>query len=89
MTIKNIKKVCSELRSVCTASDPRLSSVCVEVVLNIKTGELTTSQHSDSNSYTPLDDDEIYVATYRMAKTMKEIREDVDFALYLYETDRR
>ena len=88
MAIKNIKKVCSELRNVCTASDPRLSSVFVQVVLNIETGELTTHQHSDFNSYTPLDDGEIPVATYGTAKTMKEIREDVDFALYLYENDR-
>ena len=81
MTIKNIKKVCSTLRNTCTASDPRLSSVFVEVILNINTGKLDTYEHCDAYSRVELADDEIHVNTYGYAASMKTIREDAEEAI--------
>lgn len=86
MTIKNIKKVCSTLRNTCTASDPRLSSVFVEVILNTKTGELAMYEHCDAYSRVELDDDEIHVNAYGYAASMKTIREDAEEALGWYNT---
>ena len=81
MTIKNIKKVCSTIRRTCTASDHRLSSVFVEVILNTETGELSMYEHCDAYSRVELDDDEIHVNTYGYAVSMKTIREDAEEAL--------
>ncbi len=81
MTIKNIKKVCSTLRNTCTASDPRLSSVFVEVILNTETCELYMYEHCDAYSRVELDDDEIHVNSYGYAASMKTIREDAKEAL--------
>ena len=81
MTIKNIKKVCSTLRNTCTASDPRLSSVFIEVILNVETGKLSMYEHCDAYSRVELDDDEIHVNTYGYAASMKTIREDAKEAL--------
>ena len=84
MTIKNIKKVCSTLRNTCTASDPRLSSVFVEVILNTETGELHMYEHCDAYSREELDDDEIHVNSYGYAASMKTIRKDAEEALGWY-----
>ena len=81
MTIKNIKKVCSTLRNTCTASDPRLSSVFVEVILNTEACELNMYEHCDAYSRVELDDDEIHVNTYGYAASMKTIRRDAEEAL--------
>ena len=86
MTIKNIKKVCSTLRNTCTASDPRLSSVFVEVILNVKTGELAMYEHCDAYSRVELDDDEVRVNSYGYAASMKTIRKDAAKALGRYNT---
>ena len=84
MTIKNIKRVCSTLRNTCTASDPRLSSVFVEVIMDTTTGELETFEHSDAYSRMVLPDYKIHVATYGYAAKMKIIREDAETALRSY-----
>ena len=84
MTIKNIKNVCSILRSTCTAEDPRLSSVFVEVTMYVETGELETYEHTDAHSRIELDEGEIHVATYGYAAKMATIREDAERALREY-----
>ena len=86
MTIKNIKKVCSTLRNTCTASDPRLSSVFVEVILNVETCELYMYEHCDAYSRVELADDEIHVNTYGYTASMKKIRRDAEEALGWYNT---
>lgn len=84
MTIRNIKKVCSTLRNTCTASDPRLSSVFVEVIMDIETGELETYEHSDTYSRMVLPDYKIHVHTYGYAASMATIREDAEAAIRNY-----
>ena len=84
MKIKNIKKVCSYLSNACTAEDPRLSSVFVEVTMYVETGELETYEHSDACSRVELDDGEIHVGTYGYAAKMETIREDAERALNEY-----
>ena len=84
MTIRNIKRVCSTLRNSLTASDPRLSSVYVEVTLNLETGELDTYEHSDAYSRMILPDYKIHVHTYSCPAPMTTIREDAETALRSY-----
>ena len=84
MTIKNIKKVCSYLRNTCTSEDHRLSSVFVEVTLDVETGELETYEHSDACSRIELDINEIHVATYGCATNMETIHKDAERALNEY-----
>lgn len=84
MTIKNIKKVCSILRNSLTAADPRLSSVFVEVIMDVETGELETFEHSDAYSRMVLPDYKIHVNTYGYATKMTTIREDAERALMSY-----
>ena len=79
--MKNLRKVCSEIRSNCTAADPRLSSVFVEVIYNTETDTLTTAQHSDAYSRAALADNELHVNTYGYAVTMQTIREDTETAI--------
>ena len=86
MTTKNIKRVCSTLRNTCTASDPRLSSVFVEVIMDTTTGELETFEHSDAYSRMVLPDYKIHVATYGCPASMKTIREDAERALRSHNT---
>lgn len=79
--MKNLRKVCSEIRNTCTASDPRLSSVFVEVIYNTETDTLTTTQHTDAYSRAALASNEIHVNTYGYAATMQAIKEDTETAI--------
>lgn len=79
--MKNLRKVCSEIRNNCTASDPRLSSVYVEVIYNTETDTLTTSQHSDAYSRAALAANELHINTYGYTVTMQTIREDTETAI--------
>lgn len=79
--MKNLRKVCSEIRNNCTASDPRLSSVFVEVIYNTETDTLTTAQHTDAYSRAALADNELHVNSYGYAATMQTIREDTETAI--------
>lgn len=86
MTIKNVKRVCSTLRNTCTAKDSCLSSVFVEVVMDIETGELDAFEHSDAYSSMILPEYKIHVNTYGYPATMKTIREDSERALRNHNT---
>ena len=79
--MKNLRKVCSEIRNNCTTADPRLSSVFVEVIYNTETDTLTTTQHTDACSRAALADNELHVNTYGYAVTMQTIKEDTETAI--------
>ena len=79
--INNIREACSQTKCL-KYNNEYLPDLFVELIYNTETHNIITRQHTNSQSLTPLADNDVRVNIYSRPATMKEIRHDVELAVY-------
>ena len=79
--INNIRESCSQTKCL-KHNNEYLPGLFVELIYDTETHNIRTIQHTNRQSRAVLGDSEVSVNIYSRPATMKEIRHDVELAVY-------